>query len=393
MAVSEAPLPTVLVIDDEDLIRWSLRQVLTQQGYDVLLAENGEDGLALSQGRVPELVLLDLKLPDVDGLDLLTRFLSGGRHASVIVMTAYGSPSLEQEVRRRGAAGPSGGVPGTFAHQACTGGPLPSGHALTLGRSPSFCPPHGAPRRRPGVPFSSEQRPRCGYAFVMCAVPAAWPDLLIFDLDGTLIDSKQDLANSLNQALRERGMKELDREEIYSYVGNGVYNLIERSVHAAGGDDVHGALSHFMTVYDQRLLEHTRLYDGIVEVLDHFHDVPLALITNKSMRFTRPILVGLGVVHRFRPLLTRDSFPECKPHPGPVQHCVVAHGVRQSHTWMIGDGATDIVAGRSAGVHTCGCLYGFRSEEELTEAGADALISAPGDLLTLFPRPVGVDNG
>ena len=227
----------------------------------------------------------------------------------------------------------------------------------------------------------------------MCAAPAAWPDLLIFDLDGTLIDSKEDLANSLNQALRERGMKELDRAEIYSYVGNGVYNLIERSVRAAGGDDVDGALQHFMTIYDRRLLEHTRLYDGIAQVLDYFRDTPLALITNKSMRFTRPIVEGLGVAHRFQPLLARDSFPECKPHPGPVEHCVATRGVRRSHTWMIGDGATDIVAGKSAGVHTCGCLYGFRSKEELTRAGADVLIAAPGDLLTLFPRRVAVDNG
>jgi phosphoglycolate phosphatase len=227
----------------------------------------------------------------------------------------------------------------------------------------------------------------------MNPAPFPWPDLLIFDLDGTLIDSKVDLANSLNQALRERGMQELDHEEIYSYVGNGVYNLIERSVHAAGGDDVDGALSHFMTVYDRRLLEHTRLYDGIAEVLDHFRDVPLALITNKSMRFTRPIVEGLGVGHRFQPLLTRDSLPECKPHPAPVQHCLVAHGVRPRYTWMIGDGATDMVAGKTAGVRTCGCLYGFRSKEELAQAAPDALIAAPLALLDLFPRPVTVDNG
>jgi len=227
----------------------------------------------------------------------------------------------------------------------------------------------------------------------MTSLPFPWPDLLIFDLDGTLIDSKEDLANSLNQALRERGLKELEREEIYSYVGNGVYNLIERAVHATGGGDVDGALSHFMTVYDRRLLEHTRLYDGMAEVLHYFRDIPLALITNKSMRFTRPIIEGLGVAQRFRPLLTRDSFPECKPHPGPVQHCVAAHGARRSHTWMIGDGATDITAGRAAGVRTCGCLYGFRSEQELRHAGPDALIAAPGDLLDLFPRRAGVDNG
>ena len=220
--------------------------------------------------------------------------------------------------------------------------------------------------------------------------PLPWPDLVIFDLDGTLIDSKTDLANSLNQSLRERGLRELEREEIYSYVGNGVYNLIERSVRAVGSDDVDGALAHFMTVYDRRLLEQTRLYDGVAEVLNHFREVPLALITNKSMRFTRPIVDGLGVAHYFHPLLARDSLPQCKPHPAPITHCIEIHEARRSHTWMVGDGATDITAGKAAGVHTCGCLYGFRSEEELRGAAPDLLIREPRDLLTVFDAPAAV---
>jgi phosphoglycolate phosphatase len=226
----------------------------------------------------------------------------------------------------------------------------------------------------------------------MSQSPLPWPDLLIFDLDGTLIDSKTDLANSLNQSLRERGLRELAREEIYSYVGNGVYNLIERSVRAVGSDDVEGALAHFMAIYDHRLLEQTRLYDGIAEVLSHFHDVPLALITNKSMRFTRPIVDGLGVAHHFHPLLARDSLPHCKPHPAPITHCIETHKARPSHTWMVGDGATDITAGKAAGVRTCGCLYGFRSAEELRAAAPDILIHEPRELLTVFDAPVVVDE-
>ena len=222
--------------------------------------------------------------------------------------------------------------------------------------------------------------------------PLPWPDLLIFDLDGTLIDSKLDLANSLNQSLRERGLRELERDEIYSYVGNGVYNLIERSVRAVGSDDVDGALAHFMAVYDRRLLEKTRLYDGVAEVLHHFRRIPIALITNKSMRFTRPIVEGLGVAHYFHPLLARDSLPQCKPHPAPITHCVEIHRARPSHTWMVGDGSTDITAGKAAGVRTCGCLYGFRGEEELRAAAPDLLIREPRELLTAFGAPTEADG-
>jgi len=215
-----------------------------------------------------------------------------------------------------------------------------------------------------------------------------WPELLIFDLDGTLIDSKEDIAAALNQTLSERGRPTLAREEIYAHVGNGVYNLIEGAVEAAGGDQVAAALAHFMAVYDARLLERTHLYAGAREVVDHFAGVPLALITNKSMRFTRPILDGLGVAHWFDPILARDTLPECKPHPGPLLHCIEAHGVDPTRTWMVGDGATDIDAGHAAGVRTIGCLYGFRTEEEVVSARPDALIRDLRDLPGLFaPRP------
>jgi len=211
-----------------------------------------------------------------------------------------------------------------------------------------------------------------------------WPELLIFDLDGTLIDSKEDIAAALNQTLTERRLPTLAHEEIYAHVGNGVYNLIEGAVAAAGGDDTEAALAHFMGVYDRRLLERTHLYAGAAEVVGHFTGVPMALITNKSMRFTRPILDGLGVAAWFDPILARDTLPECKPHPGPLLHCIDAHGVDPTRTWMVGDGATDIDAGHAAGVRTVGCLYGFRTEAEVVSAQPDALIRDLRELPALF---------
>jgi len=99
----DTPHPSILVIDDEDLIRWSLGQLLTRKGYAVLSAETGEAGLALFQEHTPDLVLLDLKLPDIDGLHLLPRLLEHRRQTPVIIMTAYGSPTIEQEARELGA--------------------------------------------------------------------------------------------------------------------------------------------------------------------------------------------------------------------------------------------------------------------------------------------------
>ena len=216
-----------------------------------------------------------------------------------------------------------------------------------------------------------------------------WPQLLIFDLDGTLIDSKEDIAAALNQTLTERDLSPLARAEIYAHVGNGVYHLIEKAVAAAGGGEVEAALAHFMGIYEARLLEHTRLYPGVAEVVGHFAGVPMALITNKSMRFTRPILDGLGVSRWFDPILARDTLSECKPHPAPLLHALAAHRADPQRTWMVGDGATDIDAGHAAGVRTVGCLYGFRSEAEVVAARPDCLLRDLRDLPGLFAeRPV-----
>jgi DNA-binding response OmpR family regulator len=102
--IPDLPHPSILVIDDEDLIRWSLGQLLTRKGYAVLSAETGEAGLALFVEHAPDLVLLDLKLPDIDGLHLLPRLLEHCRQTPVIIMTAYGSPTIEQEARKLGAS-------------------------------------------------------------------------------------------------------------------------------------------------------------------------------------------------------------------------------------------------------------------------------------------------
>lgn len=101
--MSDPPRPSILVIDDEDLIRWSLGQLLSRKGYEVVSAETGAVGFSLFQERTPDLVLLDLKLPDIDGLQLLPRLLERHRQTPVIIMTAYGSPTIEQQARDLGA--------------------------------------------------------------------------------------------------------------------------------------------------------------------------------------------------------------------------------------------------------------------------------------------------
>ena len=101
--MSDPPRPSILVIDDEDLIRWSLGQLLSRKGYEVVSAETGAVGFSLFQERTPDLVLLDLKLPDIDGLQLLPRLLERHRQTPVIIMTAYGSPTIEEQARDLGA--------------------------------------------------------------------------------------------------------------------------------------------------------------------------------------------------------------------------------------------------------------------------------------------------
>ncbi len=185
--------------------------------------------------------------------------------------------------------------------------------------------------------------------------------LTVFDLDGTLIDSRRDLADSANQLIDEYGGRTLPVDEIARMVGEGARLLVHRALAAAGlpADDPR-AVARFLAIYDTRLLNHTRPYPGIDAALNAaaVHGA-VALLTNKPQHHTERILSGLGLTERFDEVIGGDSPFGRKPEPAGLQHLVEAHGAARDTTVMVGDSPTDLRTGRAAGVSVCVARYGF----------------------------------
>jgi phosphoglycolate phosphatase len=190
-------------------------------------------------------------------------------------------------------------------------------------------------------------------------------DLLIFDLDGTLIDSKLDLAHAVNATRLHMGMSALDHERVYSYVGNGAPLLIRRALGERATEvHVEEALEFFLEYYREHYLDHTVLYPGVRESLDRFRAAGkrMAVLTNKPVRISTAIVNGLGVGEHFFRVYGGNSFDFKKPNPIGVEALIREAGVTAGRTLMIGDSSVDIQTARNAGILSCGVTYGFQPE-------------------------------
>ena len=189
--------------------------------------------------------------------------------------------------------------------------------------------------------------------------------LLIFDLDGTLIDSRHDLANSVNAARAHLGLPRITNETVYSYVGNGVPVLIKRALGAGASEqDLTLAQRFFLDYYREHMLDYTHLYPGTTEALEKLSaaGIKLAILTNKPVRFSREIVEGLGIAPYFLHVYGGNSFEQKKPHPMGVETLMGQCGADRENTVMIGDSSVDIQTARNAAVHSWGVSYGFQPE-------------------------------
>jgi len=210
-------------------------------------------------------------------------------------------------------------------------------------------------------------------------------DCLLFDLDGTLVDSREDLVTSVNLTLAEAGRAPLARERVVGFVGEGASKLIEHALaaglpRAPAAAEVEAGVRAFKRHYRLHLLERTRPYPGVAETLPRFRGLPMAVVTNKPFEFTLGVLEGLGLAGYFVAVLGGDSLPERKPHPAPLLEAARLCGAAPARCLMVGDSRVDLLAGRAAGMKTCGFAGGFRGRGELEEAGADFLIERFGEL-------------
>ena len=190
-------------------------------------------------------------------------------------------------------------------------------------------------------------------------------DLLIFDLDGTLIDSRLDLANAVNATRRHMGMATLDNECVYSYVGNGAPVLIRRALgDQATEAEVQEALEFFLEYYREHDLDFTTLYPGVRESLDRLSAAGkrMAVLTNKPVRVSQAIVEGLGVAHHFFRVYGGNSFEFKKPNPIGIEALMEQAEVSRERTLMVGDSSVDVETARNARITCCGVTYGFQPE-------------------------------
>jgi phosphoglycolate phosphatase len=206
--------------------------------------------------------------------------------------------------------------------------------------------------------------------------------LIIFDLDGTLVDSLDDLTDATNHMLGHFGRGELTRRDVRLLVGQGAKRLVEGAMPGASSAEVEEGVQLFLAYNDLHIADRTRLYPGVKETLSLLGEGRImSVISNKYAAHCRKLLAVLGLQEYFRAVLGVDSHPQRKPSPEPLLTVMADLGFVPEEAVMVGDSSNDIIAGRGAGVVTIGCSYGYGNAEEIRDA--DYRIDAFPELLNL----------
>jgi phosphoglycolate phosphatase len=213
--------------------------------------------------------------------------------------------------------------------------------------------------------------------------------LIAFDLDGTLVDSRRDLADSANQLITELGGAPLSEAAIGRMVGEGAAVLVDRALRAAGIENRPHALPRFLALYDERLLNHTRAYDGIADaVAAARRDARVAVLTNKPSHATERVLEGLGLRPLFEDVIGGDTRWPRKPDPASLQDLMRRAGATPATTLLVGDSAIDHETAMRAGARCCLVRYGFGfdtfPQDRLT--GSEWIVGTPAELPGVFAR-------
>ncbi|VFN02794.1 MAG: phosphoglycolate phosphatase [Candidatus Kentron sp. G] len=217
------------------------------------------------------------------------------------------------------------------------------------------------------------------------------PKLVLFDLDGTLVDSVPDIAISADEMLSRVGRKPWGEAKVREWIGNGIANLVGRALTGKMDGEPDEALFAwaypiFLDLYDEQNGRRSTIYPGVRAGLDFFagRDIPLACVTNKAARFTEPLLERLGLRDSFALVLSGDSLPKKKPDPMPLLHAAGHFGVAPCASLLIGDSISDVKAGRAAGFGVIAVTYGYNHGLDIRAAEPDVAIGSLGELAGLF---------
>src|SRR5579859_834935 len=226
-------------------------------------------------------------------------------------------------------------------------------------------------------------RRRAYYNYYMNAQKGLKVRALVFDLDGTLIDSKMDLVNSVNATLRELKREALPTDLVASYVGSGAPVLIRR---ALGGnpseEELKRALAFFLVHYEEHKLDQTRLYPGVAETLAELKSLPMSVLTNKPVKISVKILEGLGVSQYFRSIYGGNSFETKKPDPAGANHVLNELNVLPTDAAMVGDSEVDVQTARNSGMKSAIVNFGFGIHDRAAHP-ADVYVDRFEELLGL----------
>jgi phosphoglycolate phosphatase len=203
-------------------------------------------------------------------------------------------------------------------------------------------------------------------------------DLIMFDLDGTLADTGPDLADAVNYTRGHFKLEPLPNDMVYAHVGYGVEHLLKHSLPQQ--EQFSELMRVFIERYENHLLDKTVLYPSVLGALDCFRDKRRIVVTNKMHRLAVAIIRGLGIEHQLDAILGGDSVSDKKPHPALLNEVLQRFQVSPRRALMVGDGDTDVEAGKRAGVVTCGVTYGLGNASDLRAARPDFLID---DLIQL----------
>lgn len=208
---------------------------------------------------------------------------------------------------------------------------------------------------------------------------------LFFDLDGTLIDSKLDLANSVNAALSHFNLQTLDNETIYGFVGNGVKQLLVDCLKQNNQLNILDEFyNYFLEHYHNHLLDNTHPYEGIIDVLQKLHlKYTMFVVTNKSEMFAEKILKELKLSGYFKDIVGGDSFEHKKPHPEPVLRLKERYNLNIDKSFIVGDSENDILLAESLNLRMIWASYGFRDREILKTYKVDFVIDNPKEILDI----------
>lgn len=207
-------------------------------------------------------------------------------------------------------------------------------------------------------------------------------DLFIFDLDGTLADSKDDIKSAINHAMKSLGMKTLTDAEITEVVGNGITRLFNNMT-GKSEEEKYETIRTYIEYLESHLLDTTAPFPGVIETLAGIAKRK-AVVTNKLEKMANRVVTALGMADHIDLIVGSDSTPKMKPDPAPIYLALEKLEAAPERTVMVGDTVDDVLSAKAAGVISCGVSYGFGRMEDLKDAGADIIIDSFSDLRLHF---------